>query len=87
MTPIQNVKQELLREIEKLPEHKLPEVLQFVSFLLFSQNHNFQRNQNHLEHQKKNDTSDANPDPLADFIGAVSHGALAQNTDRELYES
>ena len=46
-----------------------------------------ERNQNHLEHQNKKDTSDANPDPLADFIGAVSHGALAQNTDRELYES
>ena len=51
-----------------------------------SQKHD-DRNQNYLEHQNKNDTSDANPDPLADFIGAVYHGALAQNTDRELYES
>jgi hypothetical protein len=25
-------------------------------------------------------------DPLADFIGKVDHGTLAQNCDRELYE-
>ena len=39
------------------------------------------------EHEYKNATFEANPDPLAEFIGAVSHGALAQNTDSELYES
>ena len=25
-------------------------------------------------------------DPLADFIGQVAHGTLAQNCDRDLYE-
>ena len=45
------------------------------------------RNQKDLEQRNKNDRSDAQADPLDDFIGAVSHGSLAQNLDRELYES
>ncbi len=47
----------------------------------------FLRNQKHLELQDKNDTSDVSLDPLAEFMGAVSHGSLAQNTDNELYKS
>ena len=45
------------------------------------------RNQSNLEQRNKNNGSDAKADPLDDFIGAVSHGSLAQNLDRELYES
>ena len=52
----------------------------------------FLRNQKHLELQNKNETSYVNSDyvnsdPLADFIGAVSHGCLAQNIDIEIYKS
>ena len=41
----------------------------------------FLRNQKHLELQNKNDTFNISLDPLADFIGAVSHGSLAKNID------
>ncbi len=39
----------------------------------------------HLENAEKIQTSQN--DPLADFIGAVSHGSLAQQLDTELYGS
>ena len=47
----------------------------------------FLRNQKNLDLQNKNETSYVNSDPLADFIGAVSHGSLAQNIDIEIYKS
>ncbi len=43
------------------------------------------RNQSHLKQRNKNNRSEAKADPLDEFIGAVSHGSLAQNLDRELY--
>lgn len=77
MNSIENVKEELQRRIEKLPEHKIPEVLQFVNFLLYSQEQLFS-----LPFEKKEVKES---DPLADFIGAVECGSLAQNIDSELY--
>lgn len=38
MTPLVSLKQQLLREIETLPEEQLQDVLQFVRFLLYCQN-------------------------------------------------
>jgi hypothetical protein len=38
MTPIVSLKQQLLREVEALPEERLQDVLQFVRFLLYCQN-------------------------------------------------
>ena len=67
-----SVKQRLLTEIEQLPESQLTEVLQFVGTLQA----NVQNNQ--LE-------TNSTPDPIESFIGAVSHGSLAQDTDAELY--
>lgn len=66
-------KQALLNAIEQLPEQQLIEVLQYVQ---------------HLSHaQKLTLPTEINRvvDPLAEFIGAVSHGALAANLDDELY--
>ena len=44
-------------------------------------------NQSHLEQRNQSNRSEAKSDPLDEFIGAVSHGSLAQNLDRELYGS
>ena len=70
MTPTESVKQELLREIEKLPADKLKEVLQFVGFLRDSENQHFYH-QGDSEEQEKKDTSVSNTDPLSEFIGAA----------------
>jgi len=73
------IKQEILSEIEKLPEQKLPEVLDFVSFLLFKES-------SHISPlQEQNIKLNPQDNPLLQFIGAVSHGALAQGIDEELY--
>ncbi|NEP40291.1 MAG: hypothetical protein F6K35_14060 [Okeania sp. SIO2H7] len=77
MKTIQNIKEELQKGIEKLPEHKIPEVLQFVNFLLYSQEQFFSQGVD-----KKEEMED---DPLADFIGAVEVASLTQNIDEELY--
>ena len=75
----ETIKQEIRIKIEKLSEHKLLEVLDFVSFLLFKEN-------SHLFEQKKLNTDlDPQKNPLLQFIGAVSHGALAQDIDKEVY--
>lgn len=66
-------KQALLNAIKQLPEQQLIEVLQYVQ---------------HLSHAQKSPLPtelDQVVDPLAEFIGAVSHGALAANLDDELY--
>ena len=70
---IENVKEELQRGIDKIPE-----VLQFVNFLLYSQEQLFSKREEKKEVFKESD-------PLANFIGAVECGSLAQNIDSELY--
>lgn len=65
-------KQALLNALKQLPEQQLIEVLQYVQ---------------HLSHTQES-TLPTRPDrvvnPLAEFIGAVSHGSLAANLDNEL---
>lgn len=83
MTPIQKAKEELFVVIEKLPEHRLAEILQFANFLLYSQ-------QQFLEFEKQDSkssdkTETKGGDPLSKFIGAIELGYLAQNIDKELY--
>jgi len=79
MSSIPSVKQELLNLIEQLPDHKMPEVVQFVNFLIYCQNQSFSLN---FDQKKK---PDHEVDPLAEFIGAVAHCSLAQNIDEEIY--
>ncbi len=83
MRAIDSIKQELLRGIDKLPETRLPEVLQFVNDLLSSQNQSFYQSQV----DENLDRSVADRDPLSEFIGAVARGSLAQNIDAEIYET
>ncbi len=71
------LKAEIDRELDKLTEDKLREVLGFVEELLNSQG------EKHSHHE----ISPLPPedDPILKFIGGVSHGRLAQNIDDELY--
>ena len=77
MTSAQMLKQKLLVEIERLPEYRLQEVLDFVSFLS-------QKSRSSLEYQEQGKELDTE-DPILQFIGGVSHGSLAQGIDEELY--
>ncbi|KAI9130094.1 hypothetical protein [Acaryochloris sp. CCMEE 5410] len=72
MTTNPSVKQRLLTEIEQLPESQLTEVLRFVGTLQANPQHGIS-------------TMEPTPDPLSSFIGAVSHGSLAQEVDADLY--
>lgn len=66
-----NVRQQVLEAINQLPQDKLGLILNFVSTLKSSENNRI--NQEII-------------DPLADFIGAVNTGKLAENIDQDLYE-
>lgn len=73
------IKQEIISEIEKLPEHKLPEVLDFVSFLVFKESSYSSEQQDVII------KLDPPKNPLLKFVGAISHGTLAEDIDKELY--
>ena len=79
MTTAQRLKQELLVKIEKLPEYRLQEVLDFVSFLLS------QKSRYSPGYQEQGKDLDPEKNPVLQFIGGVSHGSLAQGIDEELY--
>lgn len=81
MATAQPIKEQLLREIEKLPEDQMGEVLDFVEFLMAKQR------RGSVTHSSPTATNDEGDDPMAAFIGGVSHGSLAQNIDQELYGS
>lgn len=66
-----NIREQVLTEINQLPQEKLNLVLEFVNTLKYS-------NGNRKEEITK--------DPLAKFIGAVSQGDIANNLDEDLYE-
>ena len=72
------LKEQLFRETEKLPELRLEEVLDFVEFLL-------SKEQKALEAGLEKNPDPAK-DPILKFIGGVSHGSLAKNIDKDLYE-
>jgi hypothetical protein len=71
------VKEELLAEIEQVPDYRLSEVLDFVRYIQY---------QERQRHQPQHTNGDQG-DPWANFIGAVSHGSLAHDIDEELYGS
>ena len=69
--------EQLVRELARLPEERLHEVLHFVESLL------------RQEQQARADTlpqeRDPAQDPLLQYSGGVAHGSLAHNIDQELY--
>lgn len=65
-------KQAIFEAIEQLPSQHLEYVLRYVQQLVLTQ-------------KSPNTNSPTNSsDPLANFIGAVSHGSLAANFNSEL---
>jgi len=87
MTPIVSLKQQLFRKIETLPEERLQDVLQFVSFLLYCQTQYTTAEQRDVEPKTKKETSASTSDPMSEFIGAVSYGSLAKTIDIDIYEA
>ena len=61
--------------IEKIPENKLGEVLDFMEFLLEKER---------LSTKIRFNLNSVG-DPILDFIGGVSHGSLAKDIDSDLY--
>ena len=76
---VDSLRQEIWGKIAKLPENRLRETLNFVSFLLFQE----QREPENGHEQEP--ILDPAQDPLLEYIGKVSHGSLAQDIDKELY--
>lgn len=73
------LKERLIKELEKLPEDRLREVLDFVGYLVAKE-----RKEITL---KPSEDLDPQKDPLLKFIGGVSCGSLAKEIDKELYGS
>jgi hypothetical protein len=66
------IKQQLLSEIEVLPDESLKELLDFAEYL-----HKIKENKSIMNEEN----------PILKFIGGVSHGSLAKGIDEELYGS
>jgi hypothetical protein len=77
MTP--KIKERLIKELERLPEERLGEVLDFVEYLLMKEGRR--------PTPKPPEELDPEKDPLLEFIGGVAHGSLAKGIDEELYGS
>jgi len=71
------VKKQLAKELDKLPEEKLQEVLDFIGYLLTK------IQQPMLPASEKEQGEE--DDPLLAFIGGVSLGSLAKDIDGQLY--
>lgn len=69
------VKEELLAEIEQVPDYRLSDVLDFVRYIQY---------QERQRHQAPHTNGDQE-DPWADFIGASSVEPFADKIDEELY--
>jgi len=72
------LKERLIEELERLPEDRLREALDFVVYLRT-------REKNGAATRSPEDR-DPKKDPILKFIGGVSHGSLAHGIDEELYE-
>lgn len=73
------LKERLCKELEKLPEDRLREVLDFVGYL--------QTKEAKGGTARSSEDLDPQKDPLLKFVGGVSHGSLAHGIDEELYGS
>jgi hypothetical protein len=71
------LKEQLVRELARLPEERLHEVLHFVESLL--------RQEQQTRAETLLQERDPAQDPLLQYSGGVAHGSLASNIDQELY--
>ncbi len=75
-TETQMLRQALLVEVEKLPEDRLREVLDFVRFLIFKST---------WQISKMEKPPDSQQNPFLKLIGSVDVEPFADNIDQELY--
>ncbi len=71
------LKDKVIKDIEKLPEDKLQEVLDFIRYLLSKEKG--------IKSTEPEEELDPSKDPILRMIGRVSHGSLAKDIDKELY--
>ena len=71
------LKEQLVRELARLPEERLHEVLHFVESLL--------RQEQQAQAETLLQECDPEQDPLLQYSGGVAHGSLARDIDEELY--
>ena len=71
------LKEQLVRELARLPEERLHEVLHFVESLL--------RQEQQARAETLLQECDPEQDPLLQYSGGVAHGSLARDIDEELY--
>lgn len=70
----ETIKERLFTLLEQLSEEETKEVLDFTEFLLKKEK---------IKRPEKRASSEN--DPILEYIGGVSQGALAKNIDNELY--
>lgn len=75
----ESLRERLIEELDKLPEDRLREILDFVSYL--------REKEAREAATVVPENLDPQKDPILKFIGGVSHGSLAQGIDEELYGS
>lgn len=73
-----HLRQQILQGIEKLPDERLSEVLDFVDFLISRQ-----RRGEGLT--ATNPAEQVGVDPMLSYMGGVEHGALAQDIEKDLF--
>ena len=72
------IKDEIIKRLDDLPEESLKEIFDFTNFLL-------EREREEAPSFTSKSSTEADQDPLKEYIGGVSRGDLAKNIDRELY--
>lgn len=74
----EGLKERLVKELDRLPEERLREVLDFVEYIIVKESKSLT--------SEPLEELDPEKDPILKFIGGVSHGSLAKDIDEELYE-
>lgn len=74
----EGLKERLVKELDRLPEERLREVLDFVEYIIVKESKSLI--------SEPLEELDPEKDPILKFIGGVSHGSLAKDIDEELYE-
>jgi len=74
----EGLKERLVKELDRLPEERLQEVLDFVEYIIVKESRSLT--------SKPLEELDPEKDPILKFVGGVSHCSLAKDIDEELYE-
>lgn len=74
-------------ELEGLDEALLADIYLFITTFIHSkQGHQSSVETDHRTTESSEQSMIESSDPLSDFIGKITHGSLASNIDKELYD-